>query len=146
MGCGDRSVTVIKQYQTTNQSRSRKLFAKSPIQPQTKGKPRCWSTCRMWTTSPQTHTLLKVSLSCTSLKTLEQWSKWSLRAEVRQWDMFPEATELLLIGCLIESIWTPRSISYTLTPETNSHTDQGQFHTWWLESLASFVEHHSRQN
>ena len=38
------------------------------------------------------------------------------------WDMFPELTELLLIGCLIESIWTPRSKSNTLTPKTNSLT------------------------
>ena len=29
--------------------------------------------------------------------------------------MFPEPTELLLIGCLIEAIWTPRSKSNTLT-------------------------------
>ena len=36
--------------------------------------------------------------------------------------MFPEPTELLLIGCLIESIWTPRSKSNTLTPRTNSQT------------------------
>ena len=31
-------------------------------------------------------------------------------------------TELLLIGCLIESIWTPKSKSNTLTPRTNSKT------------------------
>ena len=31
-----------------------------------------------------------------------------------------EKTELLLIGCSIESIWTPRSKSNTLTPKTNS--------------------------
>ena len=36
--------------------------------------------------------------------------------------MFPEPTELLLIGCLIESIWTPRSKSNTLTPRTNLQT------------------------
>ena len=36
--------------------------------------------------------------------------------------MFPQPTELLLIGCLIESIWTPRSKSNTLTPKTNSQT------------------------
>ena len=29
------------------------------------------------------------------------------KGEALQWDMFPEPTELLLIGCLIESIWTP---------------------------------------
>ena len=32
------------------------------------------------------------------------------------------STELLLIGCLTESIWTPRSKSNTLTPKTNSQT------------------------
>ena len=36
--------------------------------------------------------------------------------------MFPELTELLLIGYLIESIWTPKSKSNTLTPKTNSLT------------------------
>ena len=36
--------------------------------------------------------------------------------------MFPEPTELLLIGCLMESIWTPRSKSNTLTSRTNSQT------------------------
>ena len=36
--------------------------------------------------------------------------------------MFPEPTELLLIGCSIESIWIPRSKSNTLTPKTNSQT------------------------
>ena len=32
--------------------------------------------------------------------------------------MFPGLTELLLIGCLMESIWTPKSKSNTLTPKT----------------------------
>ena len=36
--------------------------------------------------------------------------------------MFPEPTELPMIGCLIESIWTPRSKSNTLIPRTNSQT------------------------
>ena len=36
--------------------------------------------------------------------------------------MFPEPTELLLISCLIESIWTSKSKSNTLTPKTNSQT------------------------
>ena len=38
--------------------------------------------------------------------------------DARQWDMSPEPTELLLIGYLIESIWTPKSKSNTLTPKT----------------------------
>ena len=36
--------------------------------------------------------------------------------------MFPETTELLLIGDSIESIWTQKSKSNTLTPKTNSQT------------------------
>ena len=36
--------------------------------------------------------------------------------------MFPEPTELLLIGCSIESNWTPKSKSNALTPRTNSQT------------------------
>ena len=32
----------------------------------------------------------------------------------------PEPTELLLIGCSIELIWTPKSKSNTSTPKTNS--------------------------
>ena len=35
----------------------------------------------------------------------------------RQRDMFPEPTELLLIGYSIESIWTPKAKSNTLTPK-----------------------------
>ena len=34
--------------------------------------------------------------------------------------MFPEPTELLLVGNSIESIWTPKSKSDTLTPKNNS--------------------------
>ena len=55
----------------------------------------------------------------------------------------PEPTELLLIGCLIESIWTPRSKSkYTDTKNpTRRHIDEGKFHTWWMESSFVFVQH-----
>ena len=61
-------------------------------------------------------------LYCTCLRTMKLWSRWSLKAEVLQWDMFPELTELLLIGCSIELIWTPKSKSNTSTPKTNSQT------------------------
>ena len=37
--------------------------------------------------------------------------------------MFPEPTELLLIGYSIETIWTPKSESNTLTPNHFSSTD-----------------------
>ena len=71
---------------------------------------------------------------------VKQWSKWLSREEALQWDMFPEPTELLLIGCSMESIWTPRSKSNTLTPRTNRrHVDQGELHTRWMESSFVFV-------
>ena len=48
--------------------------------------------------------------------------KMIIKEGVLQWDMFPGPTELLLIVCLTESIWTPRSKSNTFTPRTNSQT------------------------
>ena len=78
-----------------------------------------WTMCFLF---PQTSNLHIRKLCCMCLKTMKQWSRWSLKEGARQWDMFPEPTELLLIGCSIESIWTPRSKSNTLTPKTNSQT------------------------
>ena len=49
---------------------------------------------------PQTSNLFIKKLCCTSLKTTKHWSRWSQRVEVLQWDMFPEPTDLFLIGCL----------------------------------------------
>ena len=71
---------------------------------------------------PQTSNLRIRKLCCMCSKTMKLWSRWSLKAEVLQWDMFPGPTELLLIGCSIESIWTQKSKSNTLTPKTNSQT------------------------
>ena len=79
MGCGDRSVTFIEQYQNINQPRSSKLFAKSQIQSQTKGKAQMLINCRNWTTSPQTQILFEASLSCTSLKTNEAVTKMIIK-------------------------------------------------------------------
>ena len=56
-------------------------------------------------------------LYCMCSRTMKQWLKWSLKEGVQQWDMFPGLTELRLIGCLIELIWTPKSKSNTSTPE-----------------------------
>ena len=67
--------------------------------------------------SPQTFSPRVKKLCCMCLVTMKQWSKWLLKDEVPQWDMFPGLTELLLIGCLIELIWTPKSKSNTSTPK-----------------------------
>ena len=55
--------------------------------------------------------------------------------------MFPEPTELLLIGCLVESIWTqePNHTHWHQEP-TRRHTDKGKFHTWWMESSCVLVQ------
>ena len=63
-------------------------------------------------------------LFCLCLKTMKQWSRWSSKEGVLQWDMFPEPTELLSIGCSIESIWIPKSKLKISTPKTNSQTFQ----------------------
>ena len=54
-------------------------------------------------------------LCCMCLKTMKQWSRRSLNEGVQQWDMFPGPTELCLIGCSIEIIWTHKSTSSTST-------------------------------
>ena len=56
------------------------------------------------------------------LKIMQQWSRWSSKAEVQPWDTYPEPTELRLIGYLTESTWTPKSKSNMLIPKTNSQT------------------------
>ena len=62
--------------------------------------------------------------------------------------MFPEPTELLLIGYSIESIWTPRSKSNSCWRQepTRRHVDEGKFHTWWMESSRVFVQHQPFQS
>ena len=70
VGLGDRSVAFIKEYRITNPLSSKKLLAKSQIQTQTKRETEMLINCRMWTTSPQTHILLKASL-------VHLWRQWS---------------------------------------------------------------------
>ena len=64
--------------------------------------------------------------------------------------MFPEPTELLLIGCSIESIWTPWSKSNTWTPRTNSQAywPKGNFtRDEWNHLLCLFnISHFSSIN
>ena len=56
--------------------------------------------------------------------------------------MFPEPRELLLIGCSIESIWTPKTqIRYIDTKNQLADIDKGKLHTWWMESSFVFVQH-----
>ena len=68
---------------------------------------------------PQMFNLQVVKLYCMCLRTMKLWLKWLWKAEVQQWDMFPELIELLLIGCSIELTWTQESKSNTSTPRIN---------------------------
>ena len=69
---------------------------------------------------PQTWSLFNPVPWFPFLKTLKRWSR--SRAEVQQWDAYPGPTEFRLIGYLTESIWTPESKSYMLTPIAKSQT------------------------
>ena len=69
----------------------------------------------MLTVCHRTRSFLDVVRCCMSLKTTKLWSRWFWRAEVQQCDTFQELTELRWIGCLTESIWTPRFKSNTQT-------------------------------
>ena len=56
--------------------------------------------------------------------------------------MFPEPTELLLICCLIESVWTPRpQIKCTNTKNQLADILTNGKLTWWMESSFVFVQH-----
>ena len=78
--------------------------------------------CVMFVMLRRTRSLLDVVRCSTFLRITKQWLKWSSRAGVLQWDMFPGLTELFLIGSLTESIWIQRFKSNTSTPNTNSQT------------------------
>ena len=101
------------------------------------------SKCQMWITYPPTHILLKVSLSCTYLKTTMLSSRWLSKDEVQQWDTSPEPTELRLIGCSTELIGNQRSKSNMLTPKKTTcwHSNQRELFAWLVESSSPFVQH-----
>ena len=83
-----------------------------------KGRSTCW---RILIVFPHTSSLRIKKLRCIWSKTMMQRPRWSDASEggLPQWDMFWGLTELLLIGCSIESTWTPNSKSNTSTPKTN---------------------------
>ena len=58
----------------------------------------------------------------TFLKIMKRWFRWSSRAEVQHWDTCQEPTELLLTGCLTESIWNQKiQIKYVDTKHQNAN-------------------------
>ena len=107
---------------------------------QLKGASEMLINCPMWTTYPQTHILLKASLSCTSLKMTKLSSRWWSKDEVQQWDTCPELTELCLIVGRIH-LEPKIQIKCWHQKTTRWHADQRKFHTWWVESSSPFVQH-----
>ena len=95
----------------------------------------------------QTWSLLNLVRCSTFLKIVKRWSRWSSRAEVQRWDTYPELTELRLVGYLTQWIWTPRSKSNMLTPQTTRWlANQRKLHTWWMGPSPFFVEYHELLN
>ena len=91
-----------------------------PYKSQTKKESQEWSMiCSTLFLLLQTWILLGRKLCCIFWKTTKQWSRWSEREEVRQWDN-PQSCSWLVVWFII--IWTPRSKSNTLTPNINSQT------------------------
>ena len=80
-------------------------------------------------------------------QTTKQRTRSSLKKGVPQWDQLPGPTELRLIRCSIESLWTPKSKANTSTPKTNlstflprktSHVMDGWNHLLWLFNISHF--------
>ena len=92
-------------------------------------------------TTSNKHTLNKTKVptqhdnSVHLLGIAKRWLKWSSKAEVQQWDMYPEPTELLLVDCLTELIWTHKfQIKYVDTKHQLADIlTKGNFHTRWVE-------------
>ena len=76
LGCGEQSVTPQATLKDLlDQLRPRKLVhSRKPVH-QLKRESERLSNCQMWITYPQTHSLLKASLSCTFLRTTKLSSR-----------------------------------------------------------------------
>ena len=83
-----------------------------------------------------THILLKVSLSCTFLKTIKLSSKWLSNDKVQRWDTCPEPTGLRLIGCLTGSdpsqkCWHQKQLADMLTKVSFTRDEWNHLHRWF---------------
>ena len=127
LGFGNWSVAFSAKPTQQHQIKNRETCRVMPHQTSTPTKPRFQpsTTILIWTMLTlflQAWSLLNSVRCWIFLKIMERWSWWSSRAEVQQWGMDPEPTDLHLIGCLTESTWTPRFKSNMLTPKTHSLT------------------------
>ena len=73
-------------------------------------------------------------LCCMCLRTTKQWSRWLTHRVALDW----------LFNRINLDTKNPNQIHWHQKP-TRRHTDQGKFHTWWMESSFVFVQHHPFQ-
>ena len=142
---GDRSVTFIEQYQDTNQSSSRKLFAEPQIPTQTKSETEMFiNNDRMWTTSPQTQILLKASLSWYIFEDTEAVIKMIIKRQNSNDETSvknPQSCTWLVVPQNQFGRQDPNQICGHQKP-TCWHVNWRKFHTWWMGPSRSFVEGH----
>ena len=141
MGCGDRSVTFIEQYQIANQSSSRKLFEESHIQTQTKGKI-CWLivACGLTInpTSSQGESQFYIFEDNYSvIKMIIKGRSPTMRHESRT----HRVAEDWLLDTITSEAKIPNQIWWHQKP-TRRHVKQRMFHPWWVEPSLSLVEYH----
>ena len=89
-----------------------------------------------WIAYPPTHVLLKVNLSCTSLKTTKPWSRWLLKDEVPRWDKCRVVVWLDQLGSknLNQICWHQKPTCW--------HSNQRKFLEKWVESPSVFTQYH----
>ena len=132
-----------QQHQRVKYRETCRVIPHQTSTPKTKPRFQPNTTILIWTMLAlcrRTRSFLDLVRSCSSLRITKPWLKWSSKAQVQQWDMCQEPTELLLIGCLTESIWTQNSnqVCRHQTP-TCRHSDKREFHTRWVEQSSSSV-------
>ena len=81
-------------------------------------------------------------LYCMCLRTMKQWSRWSLKEGVLQWDMFPDSQSCAWLVIRSNQLWfqNPNQIHRHQKP-TRWHPNRSKFHRWWVESFVELVQH-----
>ena len=92
---------------------------------------------------PPTHTLLKASLSCTSLRIMKWWLKMIIKGRsptMRHVSRTHRAALDWLFDRMNLDPKKPNQIHRHQT-STRRHVDKGQFHTWRMESSFVSIQH-----
>ena len=143
MGCGDRSVTFIEQYQNNQPTQQQETVRGITNTNANKKETEMLINCRMCIASPQTQILLKSSLSCTCLKTMKQWSKWSSKGRSPTM-RHVSRTHRVALDRFFDRINLDPKIHIKFVDTKNQLADmltKGKFHTWWKEPSLVYVQH-----